>query len=241
VHVLAAQRQIRAVGYGRLVGVADGVTIELFRAGHILGAAGVVVAAGGSRVAVTGDVSDQAQRSVPGLVVPDSARGCDLLVIESTYCGHQSTSREAEVERFFRVVAETVENGRVLVPAFALGRAQEVALTLRDRLPGVPVLIDGMAKQISRIYQEQTAGTPRPLRIYSEQIREVAPDTRAQHLRTFRRGVIVTTSGMLTAGPAIPTIGYSGHVYSTTLTAKLSPQPMVSQRFTHCSENAPAA
>ena len=71
-------------------------------------------------------------------------------------------------------VAETVKTGRVLVPAFALGRAQEVVLTLRDRLPDVPILVDGMAKEISRIYEAQTEGTSRPLQIYGEQ-REGGP------------------------------------------------------------------
>lgn len=206
--VRAAQRRIREVQCGRSVEVADGVTIMLFPAGHILGAAGVVVSAGPSRVTVTGDVSDLAQVSVPGLVVPEAAKGSDLLVIESTYCGRHSVNRDVEVEKFVRMVSETVGDsaatgGRVLVPAFALGRAQEVALTLRNRLPDVPVLIDGMAKDIATIYEEQTAGTPRPLEIYGEQVAAVRPGERRQLLRTFRRGVIVTTSGMLTAGPAV--------------------------------------
>jgi Cft2 family RNA processing exonuclease len=208
VQVRAAQRRIREVQCGRSVEVADGVTIMLFPAGHILGAAGVVVSAGPNRVTVTGDVSDLAQVSVPGLVVPDAAQGSDLLVIESTYCGRHSVNRDVEVEKFVRMVSETVGDsaatgGRVLVPAFALGRAQEVALTLRNRLPDVPVLIDGMAKDIATIYEEQTAGTPRPLEIYGEQVAAVRPGERQQLLRTFRRGVIVTTSGMLTAGPAV--------------------------------------
>ncbi|MEV5837140.1 MBL fold metallo-hydrolase [Nocardia sp. NPDC052112] len=205
--VYAAQRRIREVQCGRVVEIAAGVTVALFPAGHILGAAGVVVSAGQNRVTVTGDVSDLAQISVPGLVVPDVARGSDLLVIESTYCGPQSSNREAEVERFVRIVSETVgdpaNGGRVLVPAFALGRAQEVALTLRHRLPDVPVLIDGMAKDIAKIYEEQTAGTARPLKIYGEQVSAVQPGERDQLLRAFRRGVVVTTSGMLTAGPAV--------------------------------------
>ncbi|MEV7552647.1 MBL fold metallo-hydrolase [Amycolatopsis sp. NPDC089917] len=206
--VHAAQRRIREVQCGRTVEVADGVTIMLFPAGHILGAAGVVVSAGPNRITVTGDVSDLAQATVPGLVVPDSARGSNLLVIESTYCGHHGSNRDAEVEKFVRMVTETVGDsaatgGRVLVPAFALGRAQEVALTLRNRLPDVPVLIDGMAKDIAKIYEEQTAGTARPLEIYGEQVSAVRAWERQQLLRTFRRGVIVTTSGMLTAGPAV--------------------------------------
>ncbi|MGY0500612.1 MBL fold metallo-hydrolase [Nocardia sp. FBN12] len=205
--VHAAQRRIKEVQCGRVVEIAAGVTVTLFPAGHILGAAGVVVCAGPNRVTVTGDVSDLAQISVPGLVVPDAARGSDLLVIESTYCGQHSSNREAEVEKFVRMVSETVgdpaNGGRVLVPAFALGRAQEVALTLRNRLPDVPVLIDGMAKDIARIYEEQTARSARPLKIYGDQVSAVQPGAREQLLRTFRRGVIVTTSGMLTAGPAV--------------------------------------
>ena len=199
----AAQYRICELAYGRVIEVTDGVSIELFPAGHILGAAGVVITAGSSRVVVTGDVSDMAQASVPGLVVPESARHADLLVIESTYCRPGGKPRAQEVERFVSTVAETVKTGRVLVPAFALGRAQEVVLTLRDRRPDIPVLVDGMAKEISRIYQTQTADTNRPLEIYGDNVKEVLPGSRREQNIALRRGVIVTTSGMLSAGPAV--------------------------------------
>jgi Cft2 family RNA processing exonuclease len=199
----AAMHRLRSLPFGRRTEVADGVTIELFPAGHILGAAGVVITAGSARVVITGDVSDLAQASVSGLVVPDSARNADLLVIESTYCRPGGKPRDQEVDRFILTVAETVKTGRVLVPAFALGRAQEVLLTLRDRLPDVPVLVDGMAKEISRIYEAQTAGASHPLLIYGDNVREVRPGSRRQQYLAMRRGVIVTTSGMLSGGPAI--------------------------------------
>jgi Cft2 family RNA processing exonuclease len=202
--VAATQDRLQPLAFGREVEVADGVTIELFPAGHILGAAGVVISAGSSRVTVTGDVSNLAHASVPGLVVPESARHSELIVIESTYCRAGGESRPAAVERFVTTVAETVSSGgRVLVPAFALGRAQEVVLTLRNRLPDVPVLVDGLAKTISRIYEQQTADTDNPLSIYGEQVREVLPGTRREQYTAMRRGVIVTTSGMLTGGPAV--------------------------------------
>jgi Cft2 family RNA processing exonuclease len=203
IEALAARFRLRELAYGRVVEVSDGVTIELFPAGHILGAAGVVIAAGSSRVVITGDVSDVAQATVPGLVVPDSARGADLLVIESTYCRPDGKSRGHEVERFVATVADTVKTGRVLVPAFALGRAQEVVLTLRERLPDVTILVDGMAKEISRIYQDQTVDTDRPLRIYGDNVREVQPGSRRAEYIRLNRGVVVTTSGMLSAGPAV--------------------------------------
>ncbi|MDQ1304701.1 MAG: hypothetical protein QG671_528 [Actinomycetota bacterium] len=202
--VFAAQRRLEPLALGRPVEVADGVTIELFTAGHILGAAGVVVTAGDGRVTVTGDVSTLAQLSVSGLIVPDAARGSDLLVIESTYCGRRSTNRDLEVEKFINMVADTVfGGGRVLVPAFALGRAQEVALTLRDRLPDVPVLIDGLARHVSWIYEQETAGADRPLRIFGGGVQEVRDANRPYLLKSFRKGVVVTTSGMLAAGPAV--------------------------------------
>lgn len=198
-----AQRRLLPLRFGASAEVAAGVTIELFPAGHILGAAGVVVTAGESRLTVTGDVSNQDQATVPGLIIPQSARACDLLVIESTHC-RRNTNRDAEVEQFLATVHETVASGgRVLVPAFALGRAQEVALTLRRRLPDVPVLLDGMAKEIARIYQQQTEARPDPLHIYGDQVREVPPTQRGELIASFRRGVIITTSGMLTAGPAV--------------------------------------
>lgn len=202
----AARDRVVEVEYGRAVPMRGGMTLELFPAGHVLGACGVVVAADGRRVTVTGDVSDLAQQTVPGLVVPDSAVGSDLIVIESTYCrrpdGH---TRAHAVEAFLSTVAETVEGGgRVLVPAFALGRAQEVALLLRERMADVPVLIDGMAGTISEIYEQQTAGDARPLRIFGDNVERVRHYRREQTIAEFRRGVVVTTSGMLAAGPAIP-------------------------------------
>ena len=204
--VLAAIDRIRTVALGRVIEIADGVTAELFPAGHILGAAGVVITAGTSRVTVTGDIStaSQNQASISGLVVPDVARGSDLLVIESTYCRKGGSPRAREVERFVDTVRETVNGGgRVLVPAFALGRAQEVVLTLRKELSGVPVLVDGLAKEISRIYEQQTVDSDNPLTIFGDDIREIAPGTRREQYLAMRRGVIVTTSGMLTGGPAI--------------------------------------
>lgn len=65
------------------------------------------------------------------------------------------------------------------------------------------MLVDGLAKEISRIYEQQTASSNNPLTIFGDDIREVTPGTRREKYLSMRRGVIVTTSGMLTGGPAI--------------------------------------
>lgn len=67
----------------------------------------------------------------------------------------------------------------------------------------VPVLIDGMARPIAEIYEQHTVGTDRPLRIFGENVQAVRNWRREETIATFRRGVVVTTSGMLAAGPAV--------------------------------------
>mgnify|MGYP001172881801 FL=1 len=177
------------------------LTVELFPAGHILGAAGAVIRAGDRRIVVTGDISGFRQESVDGYTLPDSSRGADLLVMETTCCGDTHDDRELRVGDFVREVQEICQGGgRVLIPAFALGRAQEIALILRRYLPEVPLRIDGMAADLSAAFEAATADSAHPLKIFGD---SVAVADRPAELDTFRTGVIITTSGMLTGGPAV--------------------------------------
>lgn len=196
----AAARRCEEVPFGvpRRVGE---LTVELFPAGHILGAAGVVVRAGERRVVVTGDISGFRQESVDGYTLPDSARDADLLVLESTCCGDEHDPRNLRVGDFVREVREVCQGGgRVLIPAFALGRAQEIALLLRRHLPEVPVRIDGLAVDVSTAYEMATKGSARSLSIFGG---PVAVAERPAELDTFRTGVVITTSGMLRGGPVV--------------------------------------
>ncbi|MER5643875.1 MBL fold metallo-hydrolase [Streptosporangium sp. NPDC002524] len=186
-----------AFGVPRRIG---DLTVELFPAGHILGAAGVVVRAGDSRVVITGDISGFRQESVGGYTIPDSARYADLLVMESTCCTEDHRDRDGMVGELVRAVERVyAEGGRALIPAFALGRAQELALIMRGQLPHVPVLVGGMAADISRSFETVTADGPRQLSIFGENVRRARPGD----LDGFTRGVVISTSGMLSGGPAV--------------------------------------
>ena len=154
--VEAAEKSLRPLAYGRPHNVGD-LTIQLFDAGHILGAASVVITAGDQRAVITGDIYNLPQLSVGKAQLPPRlAREADLLVIESTYCDRRHRDRGMQIQDFVHAIAEVVGGGgRVLVPAFGLGRAQEVALMLREQLPDVPVLVDGLARAISDIYERE--------------------------------------------------------------------------------------
>ena len=119
-------------------------------------------------------------------------------MIETTYCDSIHRDRGQEGDDLVRQAGEVLDaGGRILIPAFGLGRAQEVALLLGERLPDVDVLVDGLARDISELYARN--GAPEVLR---GRVRKV--EHRVREIAGFREGVIITTSGMLTGGAAIP-------------------------------------
>ncbi|WP_157080024.1 MBL fold metallo-hydrolase [Thermobifida cellulosilytica] len=180
------------------------VVVELFPAGHILGAAGVVLRAGNRRVVVTGDVSGFGQHTVSGYVLPESARGADLLVMESTCCDMDLPSREDGVARLLSTVRDAYgRGGRVLVPAMALGRAQEVAGLLGAHLPEVPVLVDGLAARIARQYEQAAASGEAPAGLFGDRVRMVDARQRAEEIARLRQGVVISPSANLTGGPVV--------------------------------------
>ena len=192
----AAARRCEGLAFGapRRIGA---LTVELFPAGHILGAAGVVVRAGDRRVVVTGDISGFRQETVGGYAVPGSARAADLLVLESTCCADDHDDRDLRVDELVRAVAGVHgRGGRVLIPAFALGRAQEIALTLRRHLPEVPLRVDGMAADLAAVFESLDPA----LKVFGG---AAAVANRPAELDSFRTGVVISTSGMLTGGPAV--------------------------------------
>ena len=144
--------------------LAPGLTATFFLAGHIAGAAMIGLSSSEGRILISGDISISPQRTVDGARPP--AFSPDVLILESTYGGRLHANRHAEERRLVETVAEvTAAGGKVLIPAFALGRAQEILLTLgefqrRGELAGVPVWADGMVRAICQSYSSFPAALP---------------------------------------------------------------------------------
>jgi Cft2 family RNA processing exonuclease len=202
--VEVAEERIQEQPFDRVFRIGD-LEVTLFVAGHILGAAGVVICGGGQRVVVTGDISgpEDDYLSVERLRIPTGlVTGADLLVIETTYCHANHGSRAAQESGLVSTVRSVVSRrGRVLIPAFGLGRAQEIVMILRSQLPDVDVLLDGMAKEISQIYEKVAEQRGEELTIIGGRVRRV--ENRFRTMESFQSGVIVSTSGMLTGGPSV--------------------------------------
>lgn len=160
-----ALSRMKPVDYAEWLTVGP-LRVRFHQAGHILGSAVIEVDAdtgeGRSTLVFSGDLGREAQ---PLHVDPDARPVCDTLVLESTYGdrSHDSPPLAAQLrEPFERAIAR---RGTILVPAFAVARAQMLTLTLRElmdkgELPTVPIHIDSpMAVDVTGIY-DQYIGTP---------------------------------------------------------------------------------
>jgi metallo-beta-lactamase family protein len=157
--------QFVSVNYERPVEVIDGVTVTFRDAGHILGSAQIIldVAERGKkfRWLFSGDVGrggDDILRD------PASTENVDYLQIESTYAGREHASRDHADENICRLVSETLnQKGKVIIPAFSVGRTQQIVyvlheLTLAGKLARVPIFVDSPlsvnATEIYRLHPE---------------------------------------------------------------------------------------
>lgn len=190
--------------------LADGLIATFFPAGHIAGAAMVGIAGDQGRVLVTGDVSITAQRTVDGARLPPFRP--DVLITECTYGGRLHANRATEERRLVDTVAQVVAaGGKVLIPAFALGRAQEVILTLsefrrRGEWEGATVWVDGMVRAICQVYARFPEALPLALQergalFFDKFTRPVErAEQRADLIWQADPLVVVASSGMLAGG-----------------------------------------
>lgn len=198
--------QFRSAEYGKSLrlGTAE---VHFHYAGHILGAAGVLIDDGEERVWFSGDIG---RLHDPVMFPPRPPEAVDALVMESTYGDrtHPRTNPEDHLEEILRGILE--RNAVLLVPAFALGRAQ-VLLVLFDRLLRrrpeleVPIYLSSpMAAAVSELYRNY----PDEHRLSREDLDAVFARVRiveyAQRARRLDRKegpfVLIAGSGMLTGG-----------------------------------------
>jgi putative mRNA 3-end processing factor len=172
---------------------------RFFDAGHIPGSAGILVS-GSKKVFYTGDIQLQESRLLHGCTLPKSA---DVLVTESTYGSKDHLDKKNEELRLIDLVEEALSNdGSVLLPAFSVGRSQELIMILEKFAD--TVAIDGMVRTASEIISDYGARVKnaKKLRSLLDQIKFL----RSEHDRDMaisRHQVIIASAGMLGGGPAV--------------------------------------
>ena len=138
--ITSAMKKVQTVHYHQEV-VHKGIKFWGYNAGHVLGAAMFMIEIDGARVLYTGDYSRQEDRHLKAAELPELKP--HVLIVESTYGTQNHESKQVREESFIRSVHDTVlGGGRVLLPTFALGRAQELLLILDEHWRAHPELKD---------------------------------------------------------------------------------------------------
>ncbi len=210
------------VEFGNVTDIAPDVKLTMHNAGHILGSAvcHFHVGEGLYNVAFSGDIHYKDTRLLDG-AVNDFPR-VETLVLESTYGGRNDyqTDQEDSERVLKRVINEAHErDGKVLIPAFAVGRSQELMLVLEEamssgEIPEMPVYLDGMIREATAIhtaYPEYLRESLRERILYeddnpflAEQFQQVdGGDEMRQDIADEGPCIVLTTSGMVTGGPVM--------------------------------------
>jgi metallo-beta-lactamase family protein len=157
--------QFRGIGYGETYPLSADLKVTFMDAGHILGSAVVIldVTENGKskRVLFTGDLG---RKNLPVIRDPVQVDRADILIIESTYGNRSHDPIENMKEELRRVVKETIgRGGRIVVPAFSVGRTQELVYFLHElfnenALPPMPIYVDSPlstnATEVFRLHPE---------------------------------------------------------------------------------------
>ncbi len=172
-----------------------GLDVMPVSAGHIPGSTMFSIK-GDSTVLFTGDLNTVSTR----LMKAAKPAPCDTLICESTYSGKEHAPRAETEAEFLDAIDAVVDRGGVaVVPAFAVGRTQEILMVLKRG--GFETWLDGMGRTVTEIYLE----APNFVRDFPALERaledvEVVRSPKGREL-ALKSDVIVTTSGMVEGGP----------------------------------------
>lgn len=213
-----AFRQVVQVPYGREVDVTKAVRFRFIEAGHILGSAMVALAAAGpDRDRTLTFSGDMGRRGMPILKPTGDIPPADVLVCESTYGNRLHRSFPETVEKLYEVIRATADRGgKVLIPAFSLGRTQLIVHVLQNglragKIPKLPIYVDSpLASEVAEVYRAHPSSLSAEIAQALREGHGLLGGDGVTYVREFEQStllatrpgpaVIIASSGMCDAG-----------------------------------------
>ncbi|HET8898709.1 MAG TPA: MBL fold metallo-hydrolase [Rhodanobacteraceae bacterium] len=212
--VAATMELVRPIAYGQRTAILPGIELQYEDAGHILGSASIQLWADDAKLVFSGDLG---VCGTPILRDPAPIASADLLLMESTYGGRDHKTRAGTVAEIGEILeAAWQSHGNVLIPAFAVGRSQELLYWFAKHyddwnLGRWKIFLDSpMAAKVIEVYDRHEdlfdadavkvfAGKPNPFRMPTLQITDSRDDSKA--INDIRHGaIIIAGSGMANGG-----------------------------------------
>jgi metallo-beta-lactamase family protein len=203
---------LQPVGYNRPVPVVPGLEVDFINAGHLLGSAFARVHLAGKTLVFGGDLGRYGRPVLPD---PSPVENADVLLLESTY-GDRAHPADDQGERLAGIVtAVAARGGKLIIPAFAIGRVEEVIYWLKQleeqkRIPILPVFVDSpMAARALQFYAQRADELdpdlhPEGRRVsafVTKRMTTVASAQQSKELVASRQpSIVIASSGMATGG-----------------------------------------
>lgn len=217
-HVERTVSLFRGKDYGEEFDAAPGVRVRFLDAGHILGSGlPVIEAREDGRTVRIGYAVDLGRKNLPILRDPEPMEGLDYLVIESTYGNRLHEDIRNATEKLARVVNETYKrSGKVLIPAFALERTQELVYILNNLwneglIPSLPVYVDSpLATEVTKVFRRHPECFDAEARLLLQEDRDLFGYRQLTYIKDARRSkklnksaepcIVIASSGMCESG-----------------------------------------
>lgn len=220
-HVKKSIKHTITLDYGEVTDIAPDIRLTLHNAGHILGSAitHMHIGDGQHNFVYTGDFKYERSRLLEPAV--SKFPRIESLVMESTYGGHedvQPTRNDAEKELIKTIYHTLDRKGKILIPVFAVGRAQELMIVLDEYIrhgiiDEVPIYIDGMIWEATAIHTARPEYLSKDLRdqifhmgrnpFISDVFNKVNGIEERRNIVEGDPAIILSTSGMLTGGNSV--------------------------------------
>jgi hypothetical protein len=220
-HVKKSIKHTITLDYGEVTDIAPDIRLTLHNAGHILGSAmaHMHIGDGQHNMVYTGDFKFERSRLLEPSVFKFPR--IESLVMESTYGGHDDvqTSRNNAEKDLIKTIYNTLQRGgKILIPVFAVGRAQELMIVLEEYIrhgiiDEVPIYIDGMIWEATAIHTARPEYLSKDLRdqifhigrnpFISDVFHKVNGIDERKEIVEGEPSIILSTSGMLTGGNSV--------------------------------------
>lgn len=207
--VEAALSMLKTVDFKASIKINENVTASFHPAGHILGAASIMLNIKGDTqsksILFSGDIG---RPKDPIMFPPTHFEKADVVFIESTYGNRTNISMDTSTE-LANQINQTIDNGVVLIPAFTIGRTQNLLFMLKElmdksQIPKIPVYIDSpMAISVTKLYEKfDEEHRLNDKEVFNDaQFHNVQEHSQSASLNEVKnRAIIISASGMITGG-----------------------------------------
>jgi putative mRNA 3-end processing factor len=196
--ITRTMRMNKTPGYGEPVKIGSS-TVTFLDAGHVPGAASILLETQGKKILYTGDIKFVETLLVGGARI--DVKGLDALIIESTYSYKDHPGRDELADELRELCQETIySNGSIIIPSFAVGRTQEILMMVHDL--GFPVTVDGMGIRVANTMLSNPGFLRDPKFLRKAFSRAHKVQGQKDRSRVLDKpGIVICTAGMLNGGP----------------------------------------